>query len=88
MLMFSLFLTNDSNHIIQTTNHVFGLFPNFALIRQIYSLWIYIYCLDCPGECGRCTVIDWMPTFADLTWSQPFTDGGAPITSYIIQLKG
>ena len=44
--------------------------------------------LDAPGECGRCSVIDWMPTFADLTWTEPGTDGGAPIMSYIIQLKG
>lgn len=56
----------------------------------MYSYWLdaYIYVIDSPGECGRCTVIDWMPTFADLTWTQPITDGGAPITAYIIQLKG
>ena len=41
-----------------------------------------------PGCCGKAEVIDWAPTFADLFWTPPTHDGGTPILTYIIQMKG
>ena len=38
--------------------------------------------------CGRCSVVDWTPTFADVEWSPAQADGGTPITAYLIQYKG
>lgn len=48
----------------------------------------FICTAEVPGECGRVSVEDWTPTFADLVWSAPTWDGGTPILSYLIQFKG
>jgi hypothetical protein len=42
---------------------------------------------DVPSSCGSAEVIDWTPSFADITWTAPEKDGGAEITSYIIEYK-
>ena len=31
--------------------------------------------------------MDWSPNHADLVWDPPASDGGAPITHYIIEMK-
>ncbi len=49
---------------------------------------ILVEYLDVPAACGKAEVIDWAPTFADLVWAPPPWDGGTPILSYIIQMKG
>ncbi len=46
------------------------------------------FCPDVPAVCGKAEVIDWAPTFADLLWTPPSEDGGTPILTYIIQMKG
>merc|ERR1711963_94263 len=40
---------------------------------------------DEPGPCGKPDILDWSPNHADLAWAPPETDGGAPITHYVIE---
>ncbi|XP_054161595.1 twitchin-like isoform X2 [Oppia nitens] len=42
---------------------------------------------DEPGKPGKPNVKDWDKHHVDLTWNAPDSDGGAPITSYIIEKK-
>ena len=42
---------------------------------------------DAPSPCGKATVIDWTPTFMDISWIGPNDDGGSPITKFIIEVK-
>jgi len=42
---------------------------------------------DEPDPCGKPNIVDWSPNHADLTWDPPESDGGAPITHYIIEQK-
>ena len=42
---------------------------------------------DVPNCCGKAQIIDWTPTFVDLTWMGPKYDGGSAITSFIIEMK-
>lgn len=42
---------------------------------------------DEPGQPGRPNILDWGPNHCDLSWAPPETDGGAPITHYVIELK-
>ena len=49
---------------------------------------LFELCSEMPGSCGKAEVIDWAPTFADLFWTPPTHDGGTPILTYIIQMKG
>ena len=48
---------------------------------------IYLFTLECPSQCGRPTILDWTPTFVDLSWTGPANDGGAPVTSFILEMK-
>jgi len=42
---------------------------------------------DEPDPCGKPDISDWGPNHADLLWDPPESDGGAPITHYIIEQK-
>jgi len=42
---------------------------------------------DEPSQPGRPNILDWGPNICDLNWAPPETDGGAPITHYVIELK-
>lgn len=42
---------------------------------------------DEPSKPNNVEVVDWDVDHADLTWSKPESDGGAPITGYIIEYK-
>ena len=42
---------------------------------------------DAPGEPGRPEPTDWDKDFCDLKWKAPSSDGGAPITGYVIEKK-
>lgn len=40
-----------------------------------------------PDAPGKPEIKDWGKSFAELKWAPPQSDGGAPITSYIIEKK-
>jgi len=42
---------------------------------------------DAPSPCGKPQILDWTPTFVDLSWTSPFSDGGSPISSFIIEVR-
>ncbi|XP_047491377.1 twitchin-like isoform X5 [Penaeus chinensis] len=42
---------------------------------------------DEPGKIMHVEVNDWGPEHADLRWSKPETDGGSPITGYVIEFR-
>ena len=44
-------------------------------------------CADEPSQPGRPNILDWGPNHCDLNWALPESDGGAPITHYVIELK-
>ena len=58
------------------------------LIRIIFHRVQYLfYFVECASQCGRPTILDWTPTFVDISWTGPAKDGGAPITSFILEMK-
>ena len=42
---------------------------------------------DEPSQPGRPNILDWGPNHCDLNWAVPETDGGSPITHYVIDIK-
>lgn len=48
-----------------------------------------IWCIfpDEPSKPNNVEVVDWDKDHADLKWTKPENDGGAPITGYIIEFK-
>uniref|UniRef100_A0AAF5DMX8 non-specific serine/threonine protein kinase n=1 Tax=Strongyloides stercoralis TaxID=6248 RepID=A0AAF5DMX8_STRER len=42
---------------------------------------------DVAGKPGKPEITDWDKDFADLQWTPPLDDGGAPIEEYIIEMK-
>jgi len=44
-------------------------------------------CLDEPTKPKDVEVVDWDKDHADLKWTKPDSDGGAPITGYVIEFK-
>jgi len=42
---------------------------------------------DEPSQPGRPNIIDWGPNHCDLSWRVPESDGGSPITHYVLELK-
>ncbi|RWS24197.1 twitchin-like protein, partial [Leptotrombidium deliense] len=42
---------------------------------------------DEPGKPGTPEIVDWDNKSVDLVWEKPASDGGAPITSYIVEKK-
>ena len=61
-------------------------------LQILYPVYIYIYFIliifaDEPGKPSNVQVVDWDKDHADLKWIKPESDGGAPITGYIIEFK-
>lgn len=42
---------------------------------------------ETPGQPGTPEAVDWNKDHVDLKWDAPYRDGGAPITSYIIEKR-
>jgi hypothetical protein len=55
----------------------------------VFSLYVYFIITfpDEPGKPSNVQVVDWDKDHADLKWTKPESDGGAPITGYIIEFK-
>ena len=56
----------------------------------LYSIIFYhlMFCFpDEPSQPGRPNILDWGPNHCDLSWAVPESDGGAPITHYVIEIK-
>lgn len=52
------------------------------------GLWInFVRILDEPSKPNNVEVVDWDKDHADLKWTKPENDGGAPITGYVIEYK-
>lgn len=43
--------------------------------------------LDEPSKPGRPNPTNWDKSFIDLEWEAPDSDGGAPIESYIVEMR-
>lgn len=43
--------------------------------------------LDEPGRPGKPVIEDYSVSTVSLTWTKPETDGGRPITHYIVEMK-
>lgn len=43
--------------------------------------------IDLPGKPDTPEIVDWDVDRVDLKWKEPKSDGGAPITGYIIEKK-
>jgi hypothetical protein len=48
---------------------------------------VIIVYADEPGKPNNVEVVDWDKDHADLKWTKPDSDGGAPITGYVIEFK-
>lgn len=53
------------------------------MVREI----IFLSYLDEPGAPGRPEATDWDKDHVDLRWTPPVTDGGSPITGYVIEKR-
>ena len=53
----------------------------------IFIFYFEMFTLDCPSQCGRPAILDWTPTFVDISWTGPANDGGAPVISFILEMK-
>lgn len=42
---------------------------------------------DTPGKTGKPEIVDWSKNHADLKWTLPDSDGGAPIESYFVEVR-
>lgn len=43
--------------------------------------------IDEPSKPNNVEIVDWDKDHADLKWTKPNNDGGAPITGYVIEYK-
>lgn len=48
---------------------------------------LILFSLDEPGKPKGVELVDWDKDHADLKWQKPDSDGGAPITGYVIEYK-
>jgi hypothetical protein len=49
--------------------------------------WLYHNFSAVPAAPGAPTPTDWSQNHVDLIWKEPVSDGGSPITGYIIEKK-
>jgi hypothetical protein len=57
------------------------------LLSCLYVYFIVIIFPDEPGKPTNVQVVDWDKDHADIKWVKPESDGGAPITGYVIEFK-
>ena len=64
----------------------FYIYSYFAYIYT-YNIEIILTFSDEPDAPGRPQITDWDKDHVDLQWPEPASDGGSPITGYIVQKK-
>lgn len=57
------------------------------MIYTCASVYIFIFNLDEPTKPGTPAITDYDKDFVELEWKRPESDGGSPITGYIIEKK-
>lgn len=78
----------DLNNINTLNSEPESLFINWTLYNVLHLVVTnHLYLLDEPGVPGKPLVMDWDKDHVDLEWPAPKSDGGSPITGYIIQKK-
>jgi hypothetical protein len=58
-----------------------------SFLSQWHILLTNHVILDEPSKPNNVEVVDWSKDHADLKWQKPDSDGGAPITGYVIEFK-
>lgn len=65
--------------------------PNACQCKSIKANLFWVFVLFCfadePGAPGQPEATDWDKDHVDLKWTPPISDGGAPITAYIIEKR-
>lgn len=60
----------------------------FCIKLEVMAVLLYYYfIIDIPGKPGVPEIVDWDVDRVDLKWDEPTSNGGAPITGYIIEKK-
>lgn len=54
---------------------------------MLLESWLYRNLSAVPTAPGAPTPTDWSQNHVDLIWKEPVSDGGSPITGYIIEKK-
>lgn len=60
---------------------------NKHLYKQKLLFNVHWIILDIPGKPDKPVVKDWDKDHADLTWKLPASDGGSPITDFVIEQR-
>lgn len=61
------------------------IYGNFLLVWWLVTLKTFI--TDEPARPGKPEIIDYDNTMVCLKWAKPETDGGRPITHYVVEMK-
>jgi len=54
---------------------------------MLLESWLYHNLSAVPTAPGAPTPTDWSQNHVDLIWKEPVSDGGSPITGYIVEKK-
>lgn len=78
--------------MVPTTSQLMGFMTTWWDLDSGWNVFldvsnVTILYTDEPSKPNNVEVVDWDKDHADLKWIKPDSDGGAPITGYIIEFK-